>query len=78
MNKERNNGNNLTQEKFKGNLELTDFDVCELVISCHKVFIETASKLDIEKEVAFENGNKLWKETLRTLKEYRESNRKTS
>ena len=65
----------LTEEKSERNLKLTEFDVCELYIKCVSVFVETSSKLDISRGTAFELGNKLWKETLETLKEYRKDNR---
>jgi hypothetical protein len=66
----------LTKNNSGGNNKLTDFDVCELFISCHKVFAETASKLDFDKEVVFSNGLKLWKETIRNLEEYRKGQSK--
>jgi len=57
---------------------LSDFDICELFIKCVGTYVETSSKLEIERGRPLELGKELWKETIRTLKDYRESNRKTS
>ena len=72
---DKNIKNNLTEENTGRNLKLTEFDVCELFISCNKVFIETASRLEIERGLAQKYAKELWKETLETLKEYRKDNR---
>ena len=53
--------------------KLTDYDVCDLYIRCVDVFVQTSSKLDIDRGVAFNYGKHLWKETIETLKEYRRS-----
>lgn len=55
-------------------LKLSEYDICDLHIRCVEVFVNTASRLDFEKEVVFANGKKLWKETLEILKEYRKDN----
>ena len=62
----------LTEVKSGSNLELTDFDVCELFIRCTEVFAQTASRLEMERGTATKLGKELWKETIKTLKEYRE------
>ena len=67
----KNTQKHLTEEKSGSNLGLTDFDICELYIKCTSVFVETSSKMDISRETSFELGRKLWRETIKTLEEYR-------
>lgn len=78
MRENKNNENKLTPQKNTANLELSDFDVCELYIKCVQVFADTASRLEMDRSVPLNLGKELWKETLGTLEEYRKSNRKTS
>ena len=63
----------LTEVKSGSNLELTDFDVCELFIRCTEVFAQTASRLEMERGAPLTLGKELWKETIKTLDEYRKS-----
>jgi hypothetical protein len=51
---------------------LTDFDICELFIKCTEVFAQTASRLEMERSAPVALGKELWKETIKTLKEYRD------
>ena len=62
----------LPEIKSGSKTELTDFDVCELFIKCVEVFATTASRLEMERGTATKLGKELWKETIKTLKEYRE------
>lgn len=56
---------------------MTDFDISELYIKCVSVFVETASRAEMQRGDTFILGQRLWKETLEALKEYRQGNRKT-
>ena len=62
----------LTENNLGSTTRLTDFDVCELFIKCVEVFATTASRLEMERGTATKLGKELWKETIKTLKEYRE------
>ena len=74
MKEERKNVNNLTQGSLGDNNKggLTDFDICELYIKCVEVFAQTSSRLEMERHTPLTLGKELWKETIKTLKEYRE------
>ena len=52
---------------------LTDFDICELYVKCVEVFAQTASRLEMERHTPLTLGKELWKETIKTLDEYRKS-----
>jgi hypothetical protein len=74
MKEERKNVNSLTQGKSgDNNSTLTDFDICELFIKCTEVFAQTASRLEMERGAPVTLGKELWKETIKTLDEYRKS-----
>lgn len=74
MKEERKNVNSLTQGKSgDNNSTLTDFDICELFIKCTEVFAQTASRLEMERGAPVALGKELWKETIKTLDEYRKS-----
>ena len=75
MKEERKKVNNLTQGNLGDNNKggLTDFDICELYIKCVEVFAQTASRLEMERNTPLSLGRELWKETIKTLDEYRKS-----
>jgi hypothetical protein len=62
----------LPEIKSGSKTKLTDFDVCELFVNCVEVFAQTASRLEMERRTPITLGKELWKETIKTLKEYRE------
>jgi len=62
----------LTENNLGSTTRLTDFDVCELFIKCVEVFATTASRLEMERGAPLTLGKELWKETIKTLKEYRD------
>ena len=72
MKEERKKVNSLTQGSSGSKTELTDFDICELFIKCTEVFAQTASRLEMERGAPVALGKELWKETIKTLKEYRD------
>lgn len=47
---------------------MTKAEIADLRIRCVEVFISTCSKADIENDVIFAKGEKLWKTVLETLK----------
>ena len=73
MSQEKNIKKDLTM-RYEGsnNKALTDFDICDLYIRCVEVYVQTSSKADIERRSALVYGKELWKETIKTLKEYRD------
>jgi hypothetical protein len=72
MTKDKYIKNDLTATSSGSKTELTDFDICELFIKCTEVFAQTASRLEMERGAAVTLGKELWKETIKTLKEYRD------
>ena len=59
------------KDEEKKYLGLTDFDIFELYQRCVETFVDTCSRLDIDKHRCFDLGQVLWEKSIEARDKYR-------